>query len=311
MGHRQQVEGVLRALATPARLIELDYRWPLGPSDLVPLATIRHLTPATRALLLPPWPDVVVAAGRRTAPVARWLERASGGRVFTVQLMRPGCLAGLDLVAIPAHDRPRPAANVVTTLGAPHPFDRAVLDAALAELPEAAARLPDPRIAVLVGGPSGSVPFDRADEARFVAELGEFARSLDASLLVTTSRRTPDSLLRALGAVAGGRMVLHRFGAPGPNPFRAFLAAADRVVVTADSASMLSEASATGRPIHVFRPQGLPDKHGRLVDALAAAGYVRPWSAEPQPVPPPLDEAGRLAAIVRTRAALAGQRPRV
>jgi mitochondrial fission protein ELM1 len=106
-------------------------------------------------------------------------------------------------------------------------------------------------------------------------------------------------------------VVLHRFGAPGANPLRAFLAVADRVVVTADSASMLSEASAAGRPIHVFRPRRLPAKHGRLVDALEGAGYVHPWRAEAVAVPRPLDEAGRLAAIVRTRTALAGHGPTV
>ncbi len=273
--------------------------------DLWGATTLRHLEPGCRASLTPPWPAVVVAAGRRTAPVARWIKRASGGSACAVQLMRPGSLRGLDLVAIPAHDRPAPAANVVTTLGAAHPFDRASLDAATGELPPSAAALPRPYLTVLVGGPSGSVRFGDTDIARFVADLRRLAGELEASLLVTTSRRTPPPLVAALDHDLDAARFLHRFGAPGPNPFRALLGAADRVVVTADSASMLSEACATGRPVHAFRPERLPAKLARLVDALTAAGYVQPWTAKTTPSPGPLDEATRLAAVIRARCGLA------
>ncbi|TVQ38543.1 MAG: nucleoside-diphosphate sugar epimerase [Geminicoccaceae bacterium] len=302
IGHQQQVRGVVRALGAPHRLIDLHYRLNLGPCDQLPLGLILHLTAETRARLQPPWPDLVVAAGRRTAPVARWIKRASGGHSFLVQLMRPARLQGLDLVAIPAHDAPPTRGNVVATLGAPHPFDRASLDAAKGDLPAGARALPPPRFAVLVGGPSGSVRFDAHDEARLIAELSALAAVARASLLITTSRRTPERLASALvDALAAPRFV-HRFDGTAQNPLRAFLGAADRVVVTADSASMLSEAAATGRPVHVFRPRHLPAKLRHLVDALTAAGYVQPWHADLPPTPPPLDEAKRLARLIHARA---------
>ena len=40
--------------------------------------------------LEPPWPDLVVAMGRRTVPVARWIGEQSGGAVKLVQLGRKG-----------------------------------------------------------------------------------------------------------------------------------------------------------------------------------------------------------------------------
>jgi len=58
--------------------------------------------------------------------------------------------------------------------------------------------------------------------------------------------------------------VMHRWspGAPA-NPYLAFLGVADRIVVTADSASMLADAVSTGKPVEIFP---LPSRRGRLRD---------------------------------------------
>jgi hypothetical protein len=48
-------------------------------------------------------------------------------------------------------------------------------------------------------------------------------------------------------------MQLYRWRRDDPdNPYLGFLALADEVIVTADSISMLAEAHATGRPVHMF-----------------------------------------------------------
>ena len=75
-------------------LRELPNAW-LGPS----LASLR---PAARrdAGFAPPWPDLVIAAGRRHVPAARWMRARSGGRTRLVQLGRPRApLDAFDLVA--------------------------------------------------------------------------------------------------------------------------------------------------------------------------------------------------------------------
>jgi hypothetical protein len=57
--------------------------------------------------LVPPWPDLVIAAGRRTAPVARWIAGESRGGTRLVQLGRKGGdFAELfDLAITPAYCR--------------------------------------------------------------------------------------------------------------------------------------------------------------------------------------------------------------
>ncbi len=296
------MEGVVAALGG-GRLIRLAYgRRPLGPDLLAP-TTLAHLAPASRAVLTPPWPLIAVAAGRRPAAALRWLKRRRGDRLFAVQLMRPARLDGFDLVAVPAHDRPRPHPRVVTTTGAPHPFDRASLDRAAAELPAAAAALPAPYVAVLVGGPTRGVRFAAADLDRLAAAVDDLARRLGASVLATTSPRSPASAAARLSAKLTVPHHVHDIRASAANPLRAWLGVAARVVVTADSASMLSEAAATGVPVHVFPLGGRRAKFARLQAALAEAGVVQPWIDEASPPPAPLDEAGRLARIIRQHVA--------
>jgi hypothetical protein len=303
------VEGVVAALGG-GRLIRLAYdralRWP----DVLAPATLAHLDPASRRGFVPPWPRVAVAAGRRPAAVLRWLKRRGGERTFAVQLMRPGSLADFDLVAIPAHDRPRRDPRVVTTLAAPHPFDRAALDRARCELPPAAAGLAPPYVTVLVGGPTRGVPFTGADVDRLAAAVDELARRLGASVIATTSPRSPvDAAVRLARGLTVAHHV-HDVRAAGANPLRAFLGVADRVVVTADSASMLSEAAAAGVPVHVFALRGRRAKFRRLQAALGDVGVVQPWVFQATAPPAPIDESARLASIIRRRLAAQPPSPR-
>jgi len=287
------------------RLVPLAYGRALRIPDVLAPATLAHLTVATTSALTPPWPRIAVGCGPRTTPVLRWLKARAGTKIFTVQLMRPARLAGIDLAAIPAHDRPPTHPRGVTTLGAPHPFDRAMLDAAEATLPAAARALRPPHIAVLVGGPTRGVAFTPADLERLAEAVDRLATTLAASVLVTTSPRSPPSAAATLARTLVAPHVVHDARAAGDNPLRAFLGAATRIVVTADSASMLSEASAAGVPVHVFALRGRRRKFGHLEAALAEAGVVRPWTADAPPPPRPIDEAARLAAVIRAR--LGGQ----
>ena len=62
----------------------------------------------------------------------------------------------------------------------------------------------------------------------------------------------------------------------GPNPFEGAMAWADAVLVTADSASVLSEAASLGVPVIVAGWRGAEGKAATLTSALAAAGVARP-----------------------------------
>jgi mitochondrial fission protein ELM1 len=79
------------------------------------------------------------------------------------------------------------------------------------------------------------------------------------------------------------------------------LAAADHVFVTADSVNMATEASATGKPVHVLAVDGRGGKLDRFHQSLQRRGCARPYNGKLESwTYPPLVETDRVAAAVLT-----------
>jgi len=290
-GTAAQALGIAERLGEPFRTVPLAFgRWAALPW---PWPTLAGLTAASRLAFQPPWPRLVISAGRRAAPIALWL----GARgVRTVHAMRPGFgAARFDLLVLGQHDAPAAAQNVLPILGATHRVSPARLADARAAFPEFAA-LPSPRVALLVGGTVHGAPLSPA----FAKTLGSQAAAFGGSVLATTSRRTGDAATIALAqALAPHPHRLHRFGDSGPNPYAAMLGWADAVIVTGDSVSMVSEALATAAPVFVADPGGLPRRHAALLMALEAVGQTKPAGAVATSFKrTPLDETGRVAAAI-------------
>ncbi len=225
-------------------------------------------------LLAPPWPTVAIATGRASIPYIRALRRAAGPTTFTVVLQDPKSGANTaDLIWVPEHDRRR-GSNVITTITSPHSFSAQRLAALRRELPPEIAALPYPRVAVILGGKNGTYKFTDADDDRLAAGLISLGH-LGASFMVTPSRRTHARLHRVADAATRERPRVFWDGS-GPNPYPHFLAAADWLVVTADSVNMTGEACATGKPVYVFEPSAGSAKFRRFHEALRRVGATRP-----------------------------------
>ena len=293
-GTAAQALGIAERLGVHFRRIPLRF----GPFAKVPWpwGTLAGL--ADRSELAPPWPRLVISAGRRSAPISRWL-RARGAR--TVHAMRPGPGASdFDLLVIGAHDRPAPAGNVLVIQGAAHRLTPAALAAAPAGFPELRA-LPSPRVGLLMGGPVRAENMAPEVAAGIAAE----AAGLGASVMATTSRRTGVTAADAVAKSLSERPHhLHRWGAAGSNPFLAILALADRLVVTGDSISMLSEALMTTAPLFIADPGGLGPRHRTMAEELVKAGLAARLGEAPPPPRLPLDETARVVAEIRARGLL-------
>jgi mitochondrial fission protein ELM1 len=302
-GTAAQALGVAERLGLPFAVKRLGWTVLSRLPNLLPWGSLLGLAPEARAALVAPWPRLVIASGRRAAPVALWLKRRSGARL--VHVMRPGVApARFDLLVVPRHDRAQPASNVIEVIGAPHRVTAAALAEAAAAWAPRVAHLPRPRVALLVGGPvraEGLSPLLARDLATRVAAL---ALAAGGSVLATTSRRTgaaaEDALAEGLQAVPH---LLHRFGGGGDNPYLGLLGLADAIVVTGDSVSMLSEACATAAPVFFWSPRGLAGpRHARFHASLVAAGLAAPLGAAIEgEARERLDEAGRVAAEIRAR----------
>ena len=69
-GNRSQALGVAAALESPITEIELKYGPAAKLPNLILGASLYGLTLESKKALQPPWPQLVVSAGRRTAPAA-------------------------------------------------------------------------------------------------------------------------------------------------------------------------------------------------------------------------------------------------
>lgn len=274
-GDEAQCIGVAEALGAPFEVRRVSPRapfaWamPWGPIDP------REAPGRPASPLAPPFPDIVVASGRRAVAYLRHIKKASGGRTFTVFLKDPRTgIKAADFIWVAEHDDLR-GANVTVTVTAPHRISEAKLEEARkAPLPEIAA-LPAPRVAVLAGGNSRHHHFSPDDVQRFVSSLKKWADD-GVSLMITASRRTPEALAESLRKLAAAGPHLFWEG-KGENPLIQYLANADAIVATADSTNMIGEAAATGRPVHVFHPGGGHAKINRFLAELSAIGVVHPF----------------------------------
>ncbi|MGE0623767.1 MAG: ELM1/GtrOC1 family putative glycosyltransferase [Pseudomonadales bacterium] len=217
--------------------------WLLGRS----LASVRN-----REVLVPPWPDVVIASGKRSSSAARWIRAQSNGRTRIINVGRPWSrLDEFDLV-VTTPQYQLPARSNTLHLSLPI-TSRTRAELAAAREQAAPPRLPGPRIAVLVGGSSTSC----ALTVRAAGALGAMANDLavrqGGSLLVSGSPRTSARAFRALMRRVTVPHDTWAYGqADRPNPYLEFLASADQIIVTGDSVSMLADALATGRPVQIF-----------------------------------------------------------
>ena len=169
------------------------------------------------------------------------------------------------------------------------------------------AHLPRPLVAVLVGGANRVYRFNRDAAERLADGLAAMARDSGCGLLVTTSRRTGAANEALLRERLQGLPVEFWDGA-GENPYFAYLALADALVVTGDSVNMVSEACFTGKPVYVFNlPGGARSKFGQFHMALAESGATRPFAGRLESWPcTALDERAPLADEIRRRLRNAG-----
>lgn len=302
-GHEIQCRGVAEALGVDVEVKRIEANTiskltaPWGPVR----RSVRFGQEGSR--FAPPWPDVAFSAGRLTIPYIRVLKRKAGPATFTVVMLNPRTLANCaDLIWVPAHDARR-GPNVISTLTSPHGFSEARLGALRAQVPEAIAALPRPRVAVFIGGPNGVYAFTEADAARFGAALKSVART-GAGLMISPSRRTPSAFLAEIDSATTGVPRL-LFDGTGDNPYADFLAHADAFIVTADSVNMAGEAAATGKPIYIFEPEGGSLKFSRFHEGLRDYGATRVLPAEFAALDewhyPPLHSAEVIAAEIERR----------
>lgn len=236
-GDNNQALALAEALGWPFEVKQLDYNRLQSLSVWLP-PTAATLTGAAKQGLKPPWPDLVIAIGRRSVPVARWIKKQSGGEAKLVRIGHPRIDPGLFDLVVTTRQYPVP------------PGDNVVL------LPVAMSRFVDPPVPtaqerkfldnagryrlVAVGG---ATKYWVLPEERIAAAI---KAPFDGKVVAVTSRRTDPAIVERLRSMPVTLV-------DGASPrFAVLLDRATEIFVTGDSVSMISEAVLAGKPVAII-----------------------------------------------------------
>lgn len=308
-GNERQALALAGCLPWPVRAMTLHPRAPWSWLAPRKLPGGRLAWPASsRGLLVPPWPAMIIGCGRSAALCTRVVRQLAGDACRSVQILDPRVdPRHWDMVIAPQHDGLE-GGNVLTPLGSLNPVDAAWLDDARQAWTHLG-DLPSPRLGVLLGGPRHDVPLDAAHADQLIATILNRHRREGGSVLLLGSRRTPAPLFKRLRAAFADVPGLCRgSGEDGTNPYPGVLAWADRLIVTPDSVNMLSEACATGRPVHTLVQIPLGGKLARFHANLRKRHLLHDMDADPPPSQPALRETAGIAADLCRRLSLPATR---
>src|SRR5438270_4379043 len=263
-GDNSQVLALAEGLGLPFRAIDLDYKWFGHLPAVCRSISISQLEVDTRSDIVAPWPLLALGIGQRSVPVARYIQRESGGRTKIVRLGDPMISHRyFDLVITTTQYAVRDADNVlrlpITITNQdkirPDGLEQRWLDA-----------FPHPRRLLVIGGKTSLWRFDPDVVEGAATRLLSRARNEGGSVIAVTSPRTSPALVAAahssLGDNAGVSGAFPRYGA--------LLHGADEIHVTGDSVSLLSDAVAAGKPVAL-----IPLKPDGLATFLRVAGKIR------------------------------------
>ncbi|MBL4803537.1 MAG: mitochondrial fission ELM1 family protein [Alphaproteobacteria bacterium] len=274
-GTENQCLGVAEALGVEPEVKRIMLRQPwLSLSPYLAIEQPWSFSPRIEE----PWPDLLIASGRKSIAASRYIKKKSGGKTFTVQIQDPRISQdNFDLIAVPEHD-PTRGENVIVTRAAPNRITDQKLEDAHQQFGTFKG-IKKPRVAVLIGGNSKDYTLTSNITKKLILRL----QHLDAGLMITASRRTGVENTEMLKA-AFEDTEHYIWNGTSENPYFGLLAWADYILVTADSASMLSEACTTGKPVYMIAmDKNRPNKEGRidkLHQTLKKSGCLRDFEGQ-------------------------------
>jgi mitochondrial fission protein ELM1 len=285
-GMKSQVMGLAEAIGLFTTHKTCKRRWPWGWLGLPWGNPLKQLT-ADSDPLSPPWPDVVISCGRRSAPLALAIKKQSNGKTFCVHIQDPIInRQAFDLIVAPEHDNLH-GPNVISTKGALHKVTPQKLEEGVQQYGALFQDLPRPYSTVLLGGATNRYQMPRKAMDDLIEKILLIRDETQGSVLVTPSFRTPfrDILTKALKY----EPLVFLADIEKTNPYFAMLGLADYVFVTDDSVNMVCEACVTGKPVYILPLLGHGEtKPKKFIESLVQKGVVRvfqgsidTWTYEP------------------------------
>jgi mitochondrial fission protein ELM1 len=254
LGDNGQVEAIASALPWPCerkQVLMLD-RFVKGKPRFRP--SLAHIDRRRSDPLEPPWPDLILTMGRRPAMVALWVRRQSGNKTRVVLVGKPTSrMLDFDLIISSAEKHMPPLANYLPITLPLMRVDPALVAAAAEQWRARLEALPRPIVAIMVGGATSPFAMNKQVAEKLLATARWVLEDLGGTPYVSTSRRTASIVVDLLRKGLPEEAEFFEWKADATdNPYRALLGAADGIIVTGDSISMMVETIYLRKPLAIF-----------------------------------------------------------
>ena len=269
-GHNSQAIALAQLLGSPYQAIPV----PQGVKSL--LLVMLRCNFGKVDPLCAPWPNVIVASGWWPTRVARWVKMRSSQPVRLLLTGRKcgpvkdttDVLVSCEHFNLPINDR-----RIQTILPA-NTMTESTLDSARERGQHLMGDSAQPRVALLLGGSSKQHVLTPADAVALGRKVVEQVQAAGGTLFAVTSRRTGSQAAAALASSLQGRAQVHIWSHDElDNPYINYLAAADILVVSGESESMLMDAIATDKPVYIY-----PLQQRRYGPWLSLGARLQSWS---------------------------------
>ncbi len=301
-GNNSQVYGIAKFLGESYKEINISYNKLVKLPNLFLGSSLKAIDRTSKKLIgemlqdvihkKTPAPNYVISAGRRSACVSSYMKKylmehlnerdndsdndrdhdgEKNYRVKNCHIMHPNLSFKLfDLVVLFTHDN-NPHSNdenVIEVVSSPN----IITDDVMAEYKdlwqEKFKEYDKPIIGVLMGGSTKSQEFSLQDVINLANKLNQEAERLKASVLITTSRRTPKEAISIFNKHISQPKYIYEWTPSNheENPYKGILALSDYLVVTGDSISMCSEACGTqAKGVYIYSSSNISSqKHMRM-----------------------------------------------
>ena len=245
-GMISQVEGLAKALQAEFqhKIVRLNWPWNFIPPKLTPISEIilkdKHYINENKSF------DLVISCGRKSV-IPSAIIKKKNTNIFTIHIQDPKVnYKNFDVIIAPEHDELK-GENVISSKGSIHYITQSEIEKAKNYLVNKFQN--ENVVSLILGGPSKYYSFSNEELTQVFRKIKSNFISQGHKVLVIPSMRTPKRIIDlAMKEFAKEGFVVNTVD---KQAYLSALALATNIVVTCDSTSMISEASASGKPIFV------------------------------------------------------------
>ena len=197
-------------------------------------------------------PSIIITTGRRMAGTSIALKSILKNNVKTIHIQNPKLSPNnFDLLLIPEHDKIR-GKNIIQTKGALCFFEEKDMKK-FKEPNLNKIKTKKSTVLLMVGGNSKKQKPNSSEYFELSTKVIQGIKNLDAQLIVSFSRRTPNKAIKILQSTFSKHLKDFKILSSDENKlYPKILKIIDYTIVTSDSVNMISELATLSKPLFIF-----------------------------------------------------------